>query len=380
MKTNTGNAQTSANKPRLLVVKTSSLGDVVHALAAVDDAIAQGYEVDWVVEEAFAEVPLLHPGVNRILPIAWRRWRKRPIFYRQEMLEFWHMLRAQAYDVVLDSQGLLKSAAVAAMARGPAQGFSKHSAREPLSALFYTHKHDVERQQHAVTRQRQLFAQALGYPPPESTPSTIAPLQARKPQVVFLHGTTWQTKHWPESMWIELAKIVGAAGYEVLLTWGNDVEHSRAQRIGGATAAVVLPKSTITELANVFTSSALVIGVDSGLSHLSAALGVPTLGLFGPTNVELTGCLGSKAHSLQAKLACAPCLSAVCKNYHDEPLHWQQQEVSPPCFATLLPEQVWQQAQQLMESSPEAEADARSAKPVEVKEIESFANDKEGMH
>ena len=148
---------------RVLLIKMSSLGDVIHALPAVTDASARGITLDWVVEEAFADIPAAHPGVSRVIPMAWRRWRKNLIASKAEMQQFFQQLRSQPYDLILDSQGLLKSAAVALMASGPRQGFSHTVAREPWAAFMYGKGHRVPRRQHAIDRQRQLFAAALGY-------------------------------------------------------------------------------------------------------------------------------------------------------------------------------------------------------------------------
>ena len=207
---------------RALLVKMSSLGDVVHALPAVTDAAAAGVRFDWVVEEGFADIAAMHPAVDRVIPIAWRRWRKSLLdaggASRAALGEFYAALRAGHYDVVLDSQGLIKSAVVAALARGPRSGFSHTVAREPWAAFAYGARHLVPAGQHAIDRQRQLFAATFGYELPEVSLSGIEQNGARKREVVLLHGTTWATKHYPETMWCALAQSVVASGYTPVVT------------------------------------------------------------------------------------------------------------------------------------------------------------------
>ena len=134
---------------QLLLVKMSSLGDVVHALPAVSEAVAAGWQVDWVVEEAFADIARLHPGVRRVIPIAWRRWRKHLRDSRAELGAFWQTLRARQYDCVLDSQGLIKSALVSLAAQGRRAGYAHTSAREPWASFVYRDAYAIAKQQHA---------------------------------------------------------------------------------------------------------------------------------------------------------------------------------------------------------------------------------------
>ena len=150
----------------VLLVKTSSLGDVIHAMPAITEAAAHGIQFTWVVEEAFADAARLHPHVDEVIEVAVRRWRRNIGKARPEVAQFRRRLRQHRYDLVLDSQGLLKSALITGLARGPVAGYSHTSAREPWAAFFYSRRHRVPHGQHAIQRQRQLFAQALGYPLP----------------------------------------------------------------------------------------------------------------------------------------------------------------------------------------------------------------------
>jgi heptosyltransferase-1 len=324
---------------QLLLVKMSSLGDVVHALPAVSEAVAAGWQVDWVVEEAFADIARLHPGVRRVIPIAWRRWRKHLLDSRAELGAFWQTLRASQYDYVLDSQGLIKSALVSLAAQGRRAGYAHTSAREPWASFVYRDGYAIAKQQHAITRQRQLFAKALGYELGQNVfEFGEIPTPADR-KVLLLHGTTWASKHWPDAMWVALTELVIQSGYDPIVTWGDETEQARAELLGLA-GAQVLARQSLASLAETIKSMQLVITVDSGLGHLSAALGVPTLGLYGPTSGELTGCVGARAQTLQGEAACVPCLKKNC-TYKGVDQIWQDAKVVPACFASLSPQKVW---------------------------------------
>ncbi len=337
---------------RVLLVKMSSLGDVVHTLPAVTDAAARGVRFHWVVEEAFADIPARHPAVDAVLPIAWRRWRRRLAGSRAEMGAFARSLRRERYDLVLDAQGLVKSAAVTALARGRRKaGLGFTAAREGAAAFAYRERLGIPRNAHAVDRVRQLFADALGYPRPESAPDFGlarggGPVPERR--CLLLHGTTWASKHWPLAMWQALAASLAADGWAVEVPWGNPEERRRGEAIvAAAPGARLLDALTLTELTQRLGGAGLVIGVDSGLAHLAGALGVPTLVIYGSTGAGRTGVRGERVASLASELACAPCLKRTC-GYRGEPLRWQGEAVSPPCYALLPPERVREEAVRLL--------------------------------
>ena len=333
---------------QVLLVKTSSLGDVIHAMPAITEAAQHNVRFTWVVEEAFAEVAALHPAVDQVIPVALRRWRKGGRGVGAEFRSFVRQLRGQSFDLVLDSQGLIKSAFLSGLAPGPSAGFSHTSAREPWAAFFYGARHAVAKGQHAVQRQRQLFAQALGYALQPQLPHGLSLSAEPSRRVLLLHGTTWQTKHWPQAMWVGLAQLIAEAGFEPAVTWGNEAEQTRAEDIAKESAATLIPRMGLTELASVLAGAAAVVGVDTGLTHLSATMGTPTVGIYGPTSPELTGCMGTRCVSLSSELACAPCLSASCRDYAGPALQWHSHSVTPACFAQTTPAVVWAQVSQLM--------------------------------
>ena len=331
---------------RVLIIKTSSMGDVIHTLPALTDAAhaLPSITFDWVVEENFAEIPRWHARVNKVIPIALRRWRKK-IFSKQTLNEwknFLTQLRIEEYDLVIDAQGLLKSAFITRFAKGIRCGLDKHSAREPLAALLYQRSYPVNKKQHAVTRVRHLFSQALDYPLPTTTPSygvdrkCFCDGKNTENYLVFLHGTTWKTKHWPEEYWIQLAHFANKKGLLIKLPWGNSQERERAERIAATCSNVqVLPKLDLAGMAKILANAKSIVAVDTGLCHLAAALDVPTVSLYGPTNPILTGAMGRAQIHLSSKLPCSPCMSRACA------LQKNQSPLNPPCFAGILPSDVW---------------------------------------
>lgn len=332
---------------RVLVVKTSSMGDVIHTLPALTDAakIYPDIEFDWIVEEPFQMIPAWHKNVKRIIPLAFRRWRKQWLqaLLTGEMKNLWNEVRAVHYDRVIDAQGLLKSALLTRMSRGLKTGYSWTSARESMASIFYQHHANASWSEHAVLRLRTLFAQSLGYSFDETeTPdygidkSRLAKEKSSDPYCVFLHGTTWETKHWPESFWIQLGHLVAKEGYKIRLLWGNAIEQQRATRIANAVAgAIVSPKLSLSEAASVLAHASGIVAVDTGLGHLAAALAVPTVSLYGPTDPLRTGTLGPRQLHLKADFPCVPCLGRTCT-------YAGNKEVSPACFSTLSPATVWQ--------------------------------------
>jgi heptosyltransferase-1 len=284
----------------ILLVKTSSLGDVVHNLPVVSDLQRRlpGLAIDWVVEEAFAAIPRLHPAVRRVIPVAVRRWRKAltaPATWR-EMGAFRRQLRGEAYDAVLDTQGLVKSALVAALARGRRLGYAREAAREPLAARFYDRTFVIPKNLHAVERNRWLAAAALGYAADLPLDYGIAaePLAGEwlptKPYAVLLTATSRADKQWPAAGWLALADWLGRRGLACVLPAGSAAERQTAAALArDMTGGVAAPPLGIAELAGLFAGAALVVGVDTGLTHLAAALGRPTLGLYGATDPLLTG-------------------------------------------------------------------------------------------
>ena len=260
---------------KVCVIKTSSMGDVIHTLPALTDAqkAIPSLSIDWVVEENFVEIPRWHSAVNRVIPIALRRWRKSPfsIQTRNEWKNYRTLLQAENYDAVIDAQGLIKSALFAIrFAQGVKHGYDRQSIREPLASFFYDKKYAISYQQHAVERIRQLFAQSLGYELPQvqgdyGIARHFLNQTSEKNYVVFIHSTTRADKHWEESEWQKLIeKITALSDYEIRLPWGNEQEKARAERLAQVHSnVIVLPKLTLTELAKQLANAKAVVSVDT---------------------------------------------------------------------------------------------------------------------
>jgi heptosyltransferase-1 len=280
----------------ILFVKTSSLGDVVHNCPAVSDAARAlpGAQIDWIVEEPFAGIARMHRAVRRVIPVAVRRWRAslwKPSVW-SEIGAWRRALRGERYDAVVDTQSLVKSALLSALAPGTRHGMDRSSAREPLAARFYDVRHAVPRGLHAVERNRRLAAEALGYVLNSSIDYGLrAPLGEKSRYVVLLTMTSREDKLWPEARWIELAR---ALAMPALLPWGSEAERARAQRIAGSLqGARVPPRLSLEDLAGIFVNAQTVVGLDTGLTHFAAALGVPTVGIYCGSDPALTGLYGA---------------------------------------------------------------------------------------
>jgi len=332
---------------RVLLIKTSSLGDVLHTLPALTDAAEAipGIRFDWVVEEAFAEIPEWHPAVDRVIRVAIRRWRKAPLkaILSGEWAAFRRQLRAREYDLVLDAQGLIKSALLSRMSKGRVVGLDKNSAREPLASRFYQQGFPVERGEHAIIRLRKLFARALDYELPASAPdygiNRVDPEEGEAaPSILLVHGTTWTTKHWPDEYWVELAGTVNSAGYKVLLPWGSAGERDRAEWIAADHDAEILPRGSLDLLSRRIQQAVGAVCVDSGIAHLVAALGIPSVTIYGATSAHLTGTMGNHQLHAEARFDCAPCLSRECD-------FRGASDVRPACYQSVPPNDVWQKLQ-----------------------------------
>jgi len=300
---------------RILLIKTSSLGDVIHNLPVVTDVRAHfpNVQIDWIVEETFADIPRMHPDVSQVMTVAMRRWRKQ-IFSKKtwsEISGFKNALSQTTYDAVIDTQGLLKSALIARNANGVRHGYNSNSIREPLASRFYDKTYAISYQQHAVQRNRALAALSLNYAPPADAPDygisakhteNDAPgnrmdISLQGSYIVGLHGTSRDSKLWPIAHWIDLGRQLAQQNFNLVLPWASEAEFNRASEIVQQLQnATVLPKLSIAELAGIIANAQAAIGVDTGLSHLAAALDKPVVAIYTDTNPSLTGVMAG-AHA-----------------------------------------------------------------------------------
>jgi len=270
----------------------------VHNLPAVSDAARElgQAQIDWLVEEPFAAIAAMHPAVRRVIAVRMRRWRA--AWWRRstwsEIGAFREAVREERYDAIVDTQSLLKSALLASCALGVRHGMDAASAREGLATRFYDRRYAVPRALHAVERNRRLTAAALGYglAGPSDYGLDVAAAESEERYAVFLSMTSRADKLWPEASWSALGR---ALGMRVVLPWGSEPERARAGRIAATLAqADVAPRMTIEQLARLFARAALVVGVDTGLTHLAAAVGARTIGIYCASDPALTGIYGAK--------------------------------------------------------------------------------------
>jgi lipopolysaccharide heptosyltransferase I len=304
--------------PDVLFIKTSSLGDVIHHMPAVVDARKARPETafTWLVEEAFAPLVRLHPAVGHVIPVAWRRWRK-SLYAPSTMSEIAASLRAirdLQFNDIVDTQGLLRSALIARAARGRRHGYDSSSIREPLASAFYDVRYRVGRDLHAVERNRALTGLALGYSP-QGAPN-FGLDRARFSRTashygLLLHATARAEKLWPEEHWIALAKKLDR-NTELRLPWGTDIERARSERIAATVpGARIEERKPLDQVAALIAGAQFVVGVDTGLLHLAAALGVPLVAIFTGSQPGLTGPVGSGPIAVLGTDGAPPAVDAV---------------------------------------------------------------------
>ena len=303
----------------ILFIKTSSLGDVVHHMPAVTEARNRlpGARFAWLVEEAFAPLVRLHPGVDEVIAVAWRRWRK-SLYLPATLGEIAASLRAIGagrYDDIVDSQGLLRTAMISRFAKGRRHGYDTSSIKERLASTFYDVRHRVSRELHAVERNRILTGLALGYKPRGAPDFGLDRARLASPgprYAVLLHATARVEKQWPEADWIALGKLFGAQGIDLVLPWGTEEERVRSQRLAAALPrARVYERQPLDAVARLIAGAQFVVGVDTGLLHLAAALGVPLVAIFAGSKPSLTGPVGSGPLAVLGADGAPPSVEAV---------------------------------------------------------------------
>lgn len=335
----------------ILLVKTSSLGDIVHTFPAVTDAARAfpNMRLDWVVEEAFTDLCRRHRAVTNVVPVAYRRWRRRPIegIFGGALNDFRRGLREIDYDAVIDAQGLYKSAVITAMANGRRCGFDLLSCREKLAPLAYQHKFRVPQNLHAIDRYRQLFASALGYALPDGGPDygldtddLPRPTETR-PYILFLHGGGWRTKEWPVQRWRETAKIAAANDFIVCAPWHNAADRRRAGELAVDLPNVITPEAHLNDMIALVAQAAAVVTLETGFGHLAAAFRRPTVSLYGPTGPRRHGTLGFAQQHVCADWPCSPCHNKICNYISNE-------RAPAPCMSEIAASRVWQALTQAM--------------------------------
>ncbi|MBN2233135.1 MAG: lipopolysaccharide heptosyltransferase I [Deltaproteobacteria bacterium] len=320
---------------RVLIVKVSALGDVVHTLPVLAylTQTAPGVEIDWLVEEESAPLLEGHPLIAEVLRLRTRHWRTLGLYgMMQEFFTFAAALRRRHYDLVLDLQGNAKSGMFTVVARGNNKyGFDRDEVREPLNLLAGGRRVALLPAERAVARRALAVARTAlpgGGDVPLTGPLHLVPEARaavrrrlkvegwnRKPLAVLHYGTTWATKLWAREHWQTLAaRLTREQEIQILLTWGNERERTAAESIAAAAGrrAALWPRTSLPELAALLAEADVAVGGDTGPIHVAAALGTPTVSIYRATDGNRNGPPGDRHIRLQAPRSCSPCLRKHC--------------------------------------------------------------------
>jgi heptosyltransferase-1 len=314
----------------ILFIKTSSLGDVVHQMPAITDARKHWPDARmvWVVEQAFAPLARLHPEIDDVIEVATRRWRSQLLWLAtwKEIRESFRKIRTGEYDVVLDTQGIIRSAVISYAAHGPSHGYDAQSIREPFASRFYNVRHTVSRDQHPIARNRQLTALSLGYNVEGDIDygldRSALRTEASGPYAMLLHATADRRKEWPEDNWIAVGRELAARGHNIVLPWGTQNERERSERIAAAVPRASVPeRRPLDVVAGLIAGAEFVIGVDTGLLHLAAALGVPRVGMLGAVKPMPAAPLGNGPMTTAGSKGAPPTVEEVIAAFEEM---WRQ--------------------------------------------------------
>nr|WP_315127963.1 lipopolysaccharide heptosyltransferase I [uncultured Polynucleobacter sp.] len=300
-----------SSKPKVLLVKLSSLGDILHNLPIVWDLRARLPEaqIDWVVEEAYVHLltPLLSrdgfKGIDRIIPFGLRRWKKNlfTLATWKKFFAFRKTLQATTYDVLIETQGLLKSAIVCSLAKRSSGAVvaglanaTEFSGYEPLARSFYNQSVQVPTQCHAVDRSRWVMCSALDWTlldrsdaPQFYSKEFVASIpkatveDLKTPYILCFHSTAREAKRWSNEGWVTLGRDLSARGYQLVFPWGNATEKAVSQSLAAQIPGSLVPRAfSIEDAFSVIAGAALTVGVDTGLTHLAAVLDKPTIEIY----------------------------------------------------------------------------------------------------
>lgn len=329
---------------RILIIKMSALGDIVHTFPAVSDLLKHypDAEVDWLCEEPLVDVAALHQGINEVIGHGRLRWKASRYGYKtlKEQYQFYRKLRQKKYDLIIDVQGRLKSARVGWLSGSKLVGFDRFSATDEETRWLYKKGFSVPKNMNAIERTRSLIAQALGYSIDGfldygvGSASGSCSIADAENALIFFHGTTWDSKHWPVAKWVELLRIARRENIKVLIPSHGEVELQRAKTmIHESGWGELLPQMSLRDMSETLRACSGAVGVDTGLMHMAVAFGVPTVSVFGSTATALTGAMGSYVKNVQSRYSCSPCRKKQC------PINPE----SPPCYDDIPVESIWKQ-------------------------------------
>lgn len=344
---------------RVLIVKISALGDVVHALPVLSylSQVFPGLEIDWVVERSFAPLLEGNPLVSTVIPVSFRTWRKSPLSREtiSSVRGVVAALRGREYDIVFDIQGNIKSGIVTWLTGSTRRyGFDEGGVRE-YPNLWFTTNHVPLRKgdHHIVDRALRVVSTPFGRdfrslslttdiptsPEDDEMAELFLATLADGPVILIHPGTTWETKKWYEKGWVDLGKRILRHRPEstLLFSWGNGDEREAAERIirGVGRSARLLPKLSLSGLAAFIKQVHLVVGPDTGPIHMAAAVGTPSVSLFRATDGRRNAPRGADHRFVQAPMSCAGCLATSCDR-------------DIPCRESVTPEMMFDACRELL--------------------------------
>lgn len=343
----------------------SSIGDIIHTFPAVMDAkrYIKDIKIDWLVDENFVDIVKLQQYNNNniienIISIPLRKTKKNLLFeiIKFKFKDILNQLNTEHYDLVIDAQGLLKSAIIAKLVNTKKiVGFNSNSCREPLASFFYHYRIQVDKNLHAILRTRQLFAKSLNYNfqdidyglERKQFPK-LAELASSNidKYIVFLHGTTWETKHWKLEYWQKLSLLIANKNISIVIMISNLKEQQFAEQLlANNHSIIILSKLSVWQIGPILANAIAVVAVDTGFAHLSGAIGVPVVGIYGATSIVKSGVMGAKSVNLQSQYHCSPCLSRICLEYKNK-----HSKIKQPCLQEITPEIVFSKLEEIIYS------------------------------
>lgn len=302
---------------KILIVKLSSMGDIVHTMPIVADILHTfpQAQIDWLCEENFVDLLQQVKGIRQIISVALRRWRHTLLSSQtwRQICSFYQQLRAEQYDWIIDTQGLLKSAILSRIAQGTVSGLANRTdgaGYEWPVRFFYHQRHYIEPRTHVITRSRLLVAKALHIPLREELDFGLKPkpcsLKFPIPYIVFVHASSRKNKSWPLASWITLGEELITLGYHIILPWGSAEEQETSRHLAATLGkqAYVPNHLSLAEVTSLLADAKATIGVDTGLSHIAMALKKPSIQIYrfntawrtGSLGKDKTICLGTTEH------------------------------------------------------------------------------------
>jgi heptosyltransferase-1 len=280
---------------KLAIVKLSAMGDIIHAMVALEFIKKHNsdIQIDWIVESSFVSILENNPNINQILPINLKSIKKE----KKELIAQLKLLRQYAknnYDLVIDAQGLIKSAISAKLLGSKVAGFDKNSIREKIASFLYDIKVDIAYDANTIDRNAKVLSHPLNL---DITTDDILQKSAflfyddshrvdnliknSQKNIVFVVGSTWESRNYPKEKFVEIANELKE---NILVCWGNKDEYEKAKYIElHSTYAKATPRLNLNELKALIAKSDLTIGNDTGPTHMAWGLNRPSITIFGPT-------------------------------------------------------------------------------------------------